>query len=373
MMNKKEEINTISYIQLLNESIEIYEILFALIKLDKEIIGLLSIPMIPFLAFVVDGIIQFFPENFDFSENDLNLDSGSFKKLIGKIRVGHKLLSDKRNSQKRNIVRRKQNKNYKNLTSDYNDIQNLVIKLFGQEDFGVFRYKNIDFATNIQGYLYLDTLSNNDTYTDKKGEMLTQLLSSLSSLLSSFVIGSQSSLNYEINTNLSIDANIKDFELSDYFLFDVRRKSIFNDKTNAEVQVLLHSHLCQLNFLWKVLPNVFGKQFQCLLRFRLITFLESIKVLNDFINHEPQLSIYKDTLLQVIDGKAYNLLSRSRIRNNVAHYQLIGYNPEIFTNKNSLVSIIEFELKETFRAFYDDFENEYSKVTDLFYEILFKE
>ena len=372
MMDNKEMINYISYLQLLTESIEMYEILFALIKLDKEVSGLLSIPMIPFLSFVVDGIIQFLPENFDFSENDLNLDSKSFKKLIGKMRVGHKLLSDKRNSQKRDIVRRKQNKNYKDLTSDYNDLQNLLIKLFGQEDFGIFRYKNIDFATNIQGYLYLDTLSNNNIYTDKKDETLIQLSSSLSSLLSSFVIGSQSSLNYEINTNLSIDANIKDFELSDYFLFDVRRKNIFNNKSNAEVQVLLHSHLCQLNFLGEVLPYVFDTNLHCLLRFKLVAFLESIKVLNDSINHEAQLGFHKGTLKQILNGKVYDLLSKSRVRNNIAHYQLQEYSNEIFTTENSIVSIIEFETKEPFMTFYDVFENEYSKITDLFYEVLFK-
>lgn len=371
-MDNEELIHSISYLQLLNESIEMYEILFVLIKLDKEVSGLLSIPMIPFLSFVVDGIIQFFPENCDFSKNYLNLDSLSFKKLIGKIRVGHKLLNDKRNSQKRDIVRRKQNKNYKNLTSDYNNLQNLVIKLFGQEDFGIFRYKDIDFATNIQGYLYLDTLSNNDTYTDKKGEMLTQLSSSLSSLLSSFVICSQSSLNYKINTNLSIDANIKDFELSDYFLFDVRRKNIFNDKSNAEVQVLLHSHLCQLNFVGEVLPNLFNKNFHCLLRFKLVAFLESIKFLNYSINHESQLGFHKDTMQQFLNGKVYEFLSKSRIRNNIAHYQLKEYSNEIFTNKNSIVSIIEFETKEPFMTFYDVFENEYSKITDLFYKVLFK-
>lgn len=371
-MDNKELINFISYLQLLNESIEMYEIIFALIKLDKEISGLLSIPLVPFLSFVVDGIIQFFPETFDLYENDLNLDSGSFKKLIGNIRVGHKLLSDKRNSQKLNIVRRIQNKNYKNLTSDYNDFQNLLIKSFGQEDFGIFRYKKIEFATNIQGYLYLDTLSNNDTYTDKKSQMLIQLSSSLSSLLSSFVIGSKSSFNYEINTNLSIDANIKDFELSDYFLFDVRRKNIFNDKSNAEVQVLLHSHLCQLNFLGEVLPNIFDKKFHCLLRFKLVAFLESIKVLNYSINHEERLGFHKGTMQQILNGKVYNLLSKSRIRNNIAHYQLQEYSNETFSNNNSIVSIIEFETKEPFITFYGAFENEYSKITDLFYEVLFK-
>lgn len=112
-MNKKEEINTISYIQLLNESIEMYEILFALIKLDKEVSSLLSLPMIPFLAFIVDGIIQVFSEGFDYSKKNFNLDSDSFKKLVRKIRVGHKLLSDKRSSQKRNIIKKNKMKTMK--------------------------------------------------------------------------------------------------------------------------------------------------------------------------------------------------------------------------------------------------------------------
>ena len=89
------------------------------------------------------------------------MDGESYKKLVRKIRVGHKLLSDKRYSKKQNIVNRKQIENYNNLTSDYNNLQNLVIKLFGQEDYGIFRYKHIDFATNIQGHLYLDTLTLN--------------------------------------------------------------------------------------------------------------------------------------------------------------------------------------------------------------------
>lgn len=218
----------------------------------------------------------------------------------------------------------------------------------------------------------MDTLSKSDTYTDKKGEMLTHLSSSLSSLLSNFVLGSQSSLNFKINTNFNTNTNIKDFELSDYFLFDDRRKNIFNDKLDKEIQVLLHSHLCQLNFLGEVFPNVFYKQSHCLLRFKLIAFLESIKVLNDSINNESQINTYKDIIFEVINGKVYSLFSQNRIRNNIAHYQLHGYSPEIFTNENSIVSIIEFESKEPFMTFYNAFENEYSKIADLFYEVLFK-
>lgn len=364
-----EPMEAISYIQILNESIEMYEILISLTKTEREISSLLSIPMIPFLAFMVDGIIQIFPEYFDYSENDLNLDGESYKKLVRKIRVGHKLLSDKRYSKKQNIVNRKQIENYNNLTSDYNNLQNLVIKLFGQEDYGIFRYKHIDFATNIQGHLYLDTLTLNSL--EEQGKKLTQLSSSLSSLLSNFVIGSQSALKFDINSDFIVNADINDFDMVDFFLFDFKRKNIFNEKLNSNIQALLHSHLCQLNYLGEVFPNVFSGQVHCFFRFKLVAFLEAIKVLKNTINNESEIDIYKDLLLKIINGEVYQLLSSNRIRNNIAHYQLRGYDPQTFINENSIVSIIEFETQENISSFYDNFENEFKMVKRLLNEILF--
>lgn len=369
MKFSSDDINTISYMQILNESIEVYEILNGLKETDKKISSLLSVPMIPFIAFIVDGIIQMFPEEFDFVDYDIHFEGESFKKTVRRIRVGHKLLSDKRYSSKKKIIDNKQIGNYNNLTRGYNGLQNLVIKLFGQEDYGVFRYENIDFANNIQGYLYFDTV--NSSNSEGQGEKISEIARCLSSFLSNFVRGSQSCLKFKINSNFIIDANIKDFALKDYFLFDSKRKNIFNEKLNSNIQALLHSHLCQLNFLDDVFPSVFNGQKNCLLRFKLIAFLEAIKILKDIFEKETEIDIYEDILRKITNSDVYGLLSLSSVRNNIAHYRLKDYDPNIFTRENSIESIIEFESQKMINSFYKDFEKEFEMTKILLKKILF--
>ena len=118
-------------------------------------------------------------------------------------------------------------------------------------------------------------------------------------------------------------------------------------------------------------PNVFSGQVHCFFRFKLVAFLEAIKVLKNTINNESEIDIYKDLLLKIINGEVYQLLSSNRIRNNIAHYQLRGYDPQTFINENSIVSIIEFETQENISSFYDNFENEFKMVKRLLNEILF--
>lgn len=72
---KLSPLEVISLRQLVREAIQMYEIIIKLVNTDKQLLGLLSNSIIPFLAFIVDGMIKFFPDDVDYSENNLSLEN----------------------------------------------------------------------------------------------------------------------------------------------------------------------------------------------------------------------------------------------------------------------------------------------------------
>lgn len=368
-MHKEDVLYMISKIQLIKESTEFYNVICRLIEMDGYVSSMVSISLIPFSSFILDGIITLNFQNDRFIKNYLDISDDEFKKVIKKLRVGHKLLSDKKESKIYKNIKNIQKYNHEFLTKDYNYIQNTFIKLLGQEDYSIYYYKNIEFESNIKSWIYLTKIFNKNP--DNKEDVIKNLSQSISATFQEFICSYSDYITFNRNSNFK-NIDKKNFLSKDYFLFDERRKNIFNNNQDVKTQVLLHSHLCQLNYLYYVFPNIFYEGFDSLFRFRFLSFLETIKVLRNtltIINTSTENYIL---LKELSDSYVYKILSKTNVRNNLAHYLIQGYDSKIFLSYNSTIKcIIEYESKENFDIFYKKFDEEYCKLKILLKNILF--
>lgn len=351
-----DSLDKISYNQLIKEANEVYELLVTIVKVDKRISGLVSTSLIPFIAFTLDGLIKL-------GSNKVDLE---FQRAVGKLRVGHKLLSDKKESKIKKMIAKNINSNYNLLTKDYNYAQKIFIKLFRQEDYGVYKYKDIDFFNTIQVFLYLDII--NIDYSHNSSEKLRNLSEKLTVELLK-CLGNNIKFTYK--DYAFINKEYINFNLKDYYLYDKKRKNIFNNNLEIETQVLLHSHLCQLNFVGIVIPEGLNYNGDSLIRFQFIVYLEAIKILQKTFRKNPQLDKYESDLKSISSHKIYKILSKRKVRNNLAHYRLKGYDSSMFSEINPVISIIEYESMDKFNIFYEEFLIQYKLVQDLFKNILF--
>lgn len=368
-MNEEKDLYEISKAQLMKECIEVYDVLNSLVYIDKSVANNISLSLITFIVFITDGIIKLNPDNDKVIKNYMGMSNENFKRIINKVRIGHKLLSDKKTSRISNKIESVQEFNYNNLVKDYKIIQRLFIKLFGQEDYGVFYFEDTEFGTTIQYPLYIDDVLSKNTLND--GEKLLNLAKSTSHIIKNYIDINLKPYRIIFNIENNKAINKDKFGFKDYFLFDSKRKNIFNNNLDPLTQATLHSHLCQLNFLKYVFPYIFGENKDCLFRFRFIAFLESIKMTEKIMNNKNESKKYFEILEELHLSKTYKILSKGSVRNNIAHYLIKGYKVNIFTTSSAIRSIIEYESDENFENFYERFQKDYYKLQGLLYELLF--
>lgn len=80
--NSNNKLTDLSLSQLVIEAAQMKQLLVQLKNSNKKIMSLLSNPLIPFLAFIGDGIIKLVPEEDDLTDETLNLDNYEFRRLM---------------------------------------------------------------------------------------------------------------------------------------------------------------------------------------------------------------------------------------------------------------------------------------------------
>ena len=268
----------------------------------------------PFLAFVLDGIFKLFPEMIIILEEYVKVNVELLKKDISKGRVGFKLLNDKKKSKKERIIDEIIKTNNDSLITDYNKFQDLFVNLFGQEDYAVFYYDNVDFTNNIQNYIYLKFKSVNLASKEISG--LKEVSQEFTSALSLFIKMVEYNSRKLCKPKFKIKAKASSFNNKDFFFFDKTRKNIFNDSLDIKNQALLHSNFCQLNFIKILFFDILNYKEDLYVRFKIISFLEAVKLLRKIKSQ----TLYASEINEVIKNGMYKTLSSSNVRNNVLHY-----------------------------------------------------
>ena len=248
----------------------------------------------------------------------------------------------------------------------------------GQEDYGVFKYQEVDFFNNIQLYIYFDYLFKdykNIQYINLEkfiGPKVRQLSSSLASLLTTVVAVFEKEWGLILDKDAKIEISGKEFTRTDYFLINSARKNIFDNNLPYELQVWLHSNLCQLNFVSIIIPKVLKNHNDLYIRFMFIAFLECAKVLKKLMNQKGVLNDKQvNQVNSILNNSVYVILAKRSVRSNIAHYQLENYDIKVFSGDNTLIDIMEYETEENFYQFWKKFNKQFTNLKLVLEELLY--
>lgn len=346
--------------ELIKDTIENYKACIRITKSNKNIVSFVILQYLPFLSLNTLDLIQEF--NIE-TINDLYPHStGKFTKLLS---VNRNFLKTRTDSNKYSKVKKQLLKdiqiNYNSLMKDYNIVQKLYIKIFGQKDLSVFSYKGIPFLNNLQIVQFLNQVKN------ENGEVLRDDLMTFSSSVSNFLKFILSNiLNEEQFGELDKDSIIQshlDFDMNDYFLYEQSRSDLFTNNLEMDQNIFLFSLLCQVNSVRSIYPEIIDLQGNTIQRMKCIVYLILIKgiwLYNEDNNDSP--SEFRRMVSEsekIFIGDEV----RSEFRNGLFHYDIPQ---EAIYKENITTSLVEHYLKIEF----SEFDNHMNYIFDMYIEIV---
>lgn len=361
-MNK---IEMISFSILLDEVAEARQLLENLVSLEKTVNSELSIGVIPFVSSLSDGIIKFLPTEVhaDFP----NIGDQEFQKIVSSVRVSYKQYTDKKFNKATKLILEIEKRFYSQIVENYDLIQKLISKLFGQCDLGVYYFKGIPYANTNQYHIYLESILSN---TNKKeipffDDKATDLFSEYSKALGTLI----NSVNQKgIRDALIQDIETADFQLQNYCLLDSKRRNFLTGNLSIETQLFLFNILCQNNFVSYIMPSVLKSKNQFFTRSLFQCYFVSITALR-LLFHKHS-SLFSDSQLEKINDilnrkeKIFNL--GHDFRNNIFHYKISNVSLQIFTSPEQFFEeLIEFHSSKTIKENQELLLIELSKINDL--------
>ncbi|EAF9207810.1 hypothetical protein A4V34_05400 [Listeria monocytogenes] len=362
----------ISYIELYQEAEECYKILYRFINSPKDIQSILIPPMIPFLSLISVGIDSFV----EFTDEYPQINGYSFKSLIGSSRAKTKLLSDKRLQKSMNIINETLLKANKDLRTGYNSIQFQIIEDLGQEDLGVFYYKNTPIANSLQMYVYLAELMDIDDGESLEGKYKDTLInfsSSLSNHIYSFVLSNKKDFEDYIDDNVQ-EINIKENDLSmaDYFIMDTKRRNYFRKDFEESFLIYVFNFLCNINYTLYIIPLIIDNKKAIYYRFKLITYITTVEALSKLAKNHNMSSVVEpiNSQLSIIIERKRQIIS-SNLRNNLFHFEIPQGDFPLEWSGNIFENLIEYQTKMKFNIFNETIDNELNKIAILIKEWIY--
>lgn len=365
-------LENISFLILLDEIGEARQLLENLVSLNHEVFSGISIGFLPFISSIGDGIINFLPE--DSFEEFPHIGQQEFKQIITNVRVSYKQYTDKKFNKALKMILEIEESFYLQMIKEYDFLQKLTIKLFGQPEFGVYYFKGIPYANTNQYHIYLENIlskidrRNIPYFSDEATSLFFEYSKNLGTLINS---SNLKKIAKQSANNISID----DFELRDFYLIDQKRRNFLIGNLPLELQLLLFNILCQNNFILYVMPVISESNRYFFTRSLVQSYLVSITALrftdkkcsNDFSDSQRQ------QFKEFIDNKEKFFNITQEFRNNIFHYKIKGVPIENFINQNHLFEdLIEFHSGKTFRDFKELLIEEVIQINKLINSIITK-
>lgn len=297
--------------------------IYRLINLPEDIQSNVSGSLLPYLAMICDGIDDLFQTKdiVVLSSKFEDINSQSFTTLINKIRVSSKLLTDKKNIRTSIKILNSETKEFHDeLIKDYNEEQLSFIKVFGQDDLGVFYYKNKPYANSSQLNLYIKPYNSSVMKVGKdvfKFSMQTAMyINSFCSALEGHILPHLKREDYIINVNS------EDFIAEDYIYSDEKHRNIFNNVIDKRISLYLLNMQCQLNFALNILDLLIDEH-PLKYRIQLLIYYYAVQAI-DFafrLGYLKELEEHQETITAVIEAHK-RIFKGNTFRNNLFHYKL---------------------------------------------------
>lgn len=362
---KNSELKQISYQELLIEVQEVYEMMDKLTNSDVEITSYISTSLIPYLSFVCDGLDYFHSgTNKVHSSWYEDIEENSVQKLIKENRSALKLYSENKKSKVISKLEDDTSLFYEFLTSDYNLIQKIYIKLFGQHDLGIYSFRKIEYANTYQLFknvknLYID----NNRITGPIMREFGIVLANYISKASGYPVSKTPNKIFSLNDN---------FTHRDVYFKNSKRFNAFNRTDEKYWRLFLYNYYCQNNFIRNILPVVLGVRRNFYYRMKFCTYLLSIKGLDLLANKVPEIKELYSDINELIIARESILPIKSNLRKNLFHYNVENIPYEKFDEKGNIFKqMIEYSVMLSFEEFETQIDQELDKYQKLITQILF--
>lgn len=313
----------VSRSQLISEVYECKKMLYRLINLPEDVRSNISNSLLPYLSMICDGIDNLFqtedPVVLSSKFEDIN--GKSFTTLIKKIRASSKLLTDKKNLRiSIKMLDSETKKFHDELIKDYTEEQLAFVKACGQDDLGVFYYKNKPYANSSQINLYIKPFNSSvgDVGKDifKFSMQVAMYINGFCSVLEGHTLPHLKQEDYITNVDC------EDLISLDYIYSEEKQRNIFNNVIDKGVSLYLLNMQCQLNFALNILDLLIDEH-PLKYRIQLLIYYYSVQAI-DFAfssGYLEELEERQETITSVIETHK-RIFNCSTFRNNLFHYNL---------------------------------------------------
>lgn len=307
--------------QLISEIYECNKMIYRLINLPEDIRSYTSNSLLPYLSMICDGIDSLFQteDTVVLSSKFEDINGISFTTLIKNIRASSKLLTDKKNIGKSiKILDSETKKFHDELIENYTEEQLAYVKAVGQNDLGVFYYKNKPYANSSQINLYIEPFNSS---VGEVGKDLFKFSMQAAMYINTFYsVLKGHTLPHLKQEDYITNVDCEDFIYQDYIYSEEKRRNIFNNVIDERVSLYLLNMQCQLNFALNILDLLIDEH-PLKYRIQLLIYYYSVQAI-DFAFKSGYLEVLEEhqaTITAVIEThqKIFNCRT---FRNNLFHY-----------------------------------------------------
>ncbi|WP_391115878.1 hypothetical protein [Psychrobacillus sp. L3] len=313
----------VSRSQLISEVYECKKMLYRLINLPEDVRSNISNSLLPYLSMICDGIDNLLQTEDSVVLSSLfeDINGKSFTTLIKKIRASSKLLTDKKNLRiSIKMLDRETKKFHDELIKVYTEEQLAFIKAYGQDDLGVFYYKNKPYANSSQINLYIKPF--NSTVEEVKEEIF-KFSMQVATYINSFCSGLEGhTLPLLKQEDYITNLDCEDLVSKDYIYSEENQRNIFNNVIDKGISLYLLNMQCQLNFALNILDLIIDEH-PLKYRIQLLIYYYSVQAINFAYSsgYLGELEELKETITAVIETHK-RIFNSSTFRNNLFHYKL---------------------------------------------------
>ncbi|PEJ54305.1 hypothetical protein CN676_08715 [Bacillus wiedmannii] len=270
--------------------------------------GALILEFSPYISIIVSGVLDFLDEN-----QKVRWQAEGIRK-IEKVRAETKIINKSSVSKTVGSVSESISLFDDYLTKDYNSIQNMFISIFGQDNFGCYKFENVYVSNTFRANTLVNKLTQelgNGKEIKNFGEMMSQII-----------------CTYLIEHHVSFPTNVPAIELNvkneDYRFSLENRMPLFGNDIDDDINIILFNILCGINYTLVILPQVLSKETNLYKRIVSICCYSSVQALGKLLRTDEQSSRYygavekKEEITTIMDST--NKLYTSSLRNNIFHY-----------------------------------------------------
>ncbi|MBM7631019.1 hypothetical protein [Geomicrobium sediminis] len=313
----------VSRSQLISEIYESNKMIYRLINLPKDIQPNISSSLLPYMSMICDGIDSLFQteDTVVLSSRFEDINGKSFTTLIKNIRASSKLLTDKKNIRTSiKMLNRETKKFHDELVRDYTVEQLAYIQAFGQEDLGVFYYKDKPYANSTQINLYVKPF--NSSIMEVGNDVLKFSMQNVMYINGFYNALKGHKLPYLKQEDYKSNVGGEDLTTQDYIYSEEKQRNIFNKVMDKGVSLYLLNMQCQLNFALCILDLIIDEH-PLKYRIQLLIYYYSVQAI-DFAFSTGNLEDFEEyhgTIISVIENHK-RIFSDNAFRNNLFHYNL---------------------------------------------------